>query len=194
LGLGIIDENSQGRYVGKNGTADSKPVVLPMTITGVVGNALITNITATNSPTNYTITSGTLPSGLSWNATSGVINGTPTIVANSKLVVKATNASGYRTGNVTITIAKGSQTISGVTSTLSKTVGSAAYSLNAKVTSNLTLRYASSNTSVATISANGTVSVHGAGTATLTVSQAGNANYNAATSVHQTLTVTAAAH
>ena len=194
LGLGIIDENSQGRYVGKNGTADSKPVVLPLTITGVVGNALITNITATNSPTNYTITSGTLPSGLSWNATSGVINGTPTIVANSKLVVKATNASGYRTGNVTITIAKGSQTISGVTSTLSKTVGSAAYSLNAKVTSNLTLRYASSNTSVATVSANGTVSVHGAGSATLTVSQAGNANYNAATSVHQTLTVTAAAH
>ena len=96
-------------------------------------------------------------------------------------------------GTLTINIAKGSQTISGVATTLSKEVGSAAYSLNATVSSNLTLSYASSNTSVATVAANGTVAVGGAGTAILTVSQAGDVNYNSATSVTQTLTVTQSA-
>jgi len=191
LGLGVIDNLTTGRYVGKNGTADYKPVVLPLTITGIVGNPLITNITATNSPTSYALASGSWPAGLSLNATSGVIDGTPTVIANGTvLVVRATNASGNRTGNVTINIFKGSQTISGVATTMSKEVGSAAYSLNATISSNLTLSYASSNTSVATVAANGMVTVGEAGTATLTVSQAGDANYNAATSVTQTLTVT----
>ena len=277
VGVGIIDDTSQGRYVGKNGTADSKPVVLPMTISGIVGSALITSITATNSPTSYALASGTWPAGLSLNATTGVIIGTPSVAANGTLMVRATNASGNGTGNVTINItsasaapvvaaatingtvgsaviasinatnsptsyavasgvlptglslnassgvisgmpttattsgtlvvvratnasgngtgnitfniAKGSQTISGVTATISKSVGSAAYSLNASVTSNLTLSYASSNTSVATVAANGTVTVVKAGTTTLTVSQAGNTNYNAATSVTQVLSV-----
>jgi propanediol utilization protein len=191
LGLGVIDNSTTGRYVGKNGTADSKPVVLPLTITGIVGNALITNITATNSPISYALASGSWPAGLSLNSTTGVINGTPSVIANGTvLVVRATNASGNRTGNVTINISKGSQTISGVATTLSKEAGSASYSLNATVSSNLTLSYTSSNTSVATVAANGTVTVAGAGTTTLTVSQAGDANYNAATSVTQALTVT----
>jgi hypothetical protein len=191
LGLGVIDNSTTGRYVGKNGTADSKPVVLPLTITGIVGNALVTNITATNSPTSYALASGSWPAGLSLNSTSGVISGTPSVIANGTvLVVRATNASGNRTGNVTISISKGSQTISGVTTMLSKEVGSAVYSLNATVSSNLALSYASSNTSVATVAANGTVTVGGAGTTILTVSQSGDANYNAATSVTQTLTVT----
>jgi hypothetical protein len=191
LGLGVIDNLTTGRYVGKNGTADYKPVVLPLTITGIVGNPLVTNITTTNSPTGYVLASGSWPAGLSLNATTGVIRGTPSVIANGTvLVVRATNASGNRTGNVTINIAKGSQTISGVASTLSREVGSAAYSLNATVSSNLTLSYASSNTSVASVAANGTVTVGEAGTTTLTVSQAGDANYNAAPSVTQTLTVT----
>ena len=194
LGLGVIDNSTTGRYVGKNGTADSKPVVLPLTITGIVGNALVTNITATNSPTSYALASGSWPAGLSLNATSGVISGTPSVIANGTvLVVRATNASGNRTGNVTINISKGSQTISGVATTLSKEVGSVAYSMNAMVSSNLTLSYASSNTSVASVAANGTVTLGGAGTTTLTVSQSGDANYNPATSVTQTLTVTESA-
>ena len=89
-------------------------------------------------------------------------------------------------------VGKGNQTISGVTSTLSKTVGSAAdsYSLNATASSGLKLSYKSSNTKVAKVATNGTVTIVKEGTAILTVSQAGNANYNAASSVKQTLTVT----
>jgi hypothetical protein len=167
------------------------PVVTSATINGTVGKMLSVSINATNSPTSYAITSGTLPSGLSLNTTTGVISGTPIVATNRKIMVmSATNASGNGKGNVTVKIAKGSQTISGVTSTLSKAVGSAAYSLNATASSGLKLSYKSWNRKVAKVAADGTVTIVKAGTAILTVSQAGNANYNAASIVKQKLTVT----
>ena len=64
----------------------------------------------------------------------------------------------------------------------------ATYALSATVNSGLTLSYSSSDTGVATVDASGNVTVVAAGTATLTVSQAGDSNYNAASNVTQTLT------
>jgi len=194
LGLGVIDNSTSSRYVGQNGTSVFKPIVLPVTINGTVGSAVSNSVTAAYSPTSYAIASGTLPTGLSLNATTGVISGTPTTATvNSTVVsVRATNTSGNGTGNLTFSIAKSAQSISGVASALSLTTGAAAYSLNASVSSNLTLSYSSSNTSVATVASNGTVTVVGAGSTTLTVSQAGNANYASANSVTQTLAVTSA--
>ena len=194
LGLGVIDNLTTGPYVGKNGTSVFKPIVVPLTINGTVGSALSDSVTAAYSPTSYAIASGTLPTGLSLNATTGAITGTPTTATvNSTVIsVRATNTSGNGTGNFTFTIAKSAQSISGVASALSLTTGAAAYSLNASVSSNLTLSYSSSNTSVATVASNGTVTVVGAGSTTLTVSQAGNSNYASANSVTQTLTVTSA--
>ena len=69
-----------------------------------------------------------------------------------------------------------------------KTVGDAAFALGATASSNLGVSYTSSNSAVATVSGS-TVTVVGAGSTTITASQAGNANYNAATPVGQTLTV-----
>ncbi len=71
-----------------------------------------------------------------------------------------------------------------------KTVGDAAFGLTATASSGLTVSYSSSNTSVATVSGS-TVTIVGPGSATITASQAGNSNYNAATSVDQTLVVRA---
>jgi len=62
------------------------------------------------------------------------------------------------------------------------------FSLSATASSGLALSYASSNTSVATVSGS-TVTIVGAGTTDITASQAGNANYTAASDVVQTLTV-----
>ncbi|WP_416866186.1 MAG: Ig-like domain-containing protein [Imperialibacter sp.] len=69
-----------------------------------------------------------------------------------------------------------------------KVFGDAPFALTATASSGLTVSYASSNTAVATVSG-ATVTIVGAGSTTITASQAGNANYNAATSVPQTLTV-----
>jgi methionine-rich copper-binding protein CopC len=90
----------------------------------------------------------------------------------------------------TLTVTKASQSISFNTPG-GKTVGDAPFALTATASSGLAVSYTSSNTSVATISGN-TVTIAGAGTATITASQPGNGNYNSATPVERTLTVSKA--
>jgi hypothetical protein len=72
----------------------------------------------------------------------------------------------------------------------SKVVGDANFSLTATASSGLAVTYTSSNPAVATLTSAGVVTIVGAGSTVITASQAGNANYNAASSVMQTLTVT----
>ncbi len=62
------------------------------------------------------------------------------------------------------------------------------FQLSATASSGLSVSFASSNTSVATISEN-TVTLVAAGTTTITATQIGNENYNAASAVAQVLTV-----
>lgn len=69
-----------------------------------------------------------------------------------------------------------------------KTFGDADFQLTATASSNLAVSYTSSNTNVATINGN-TVTIVGAGNTTITASQAGNANYNAAVDVSHNLTI-----
>jgi len=70
----------------------------------------------------------------------------------------------------------------------SKTYGDSSFSLTGSTSSGLSLSYSSSNTGVATVSGS-VVTIVGAGSTTITASQAGNGSYNAATSVSQALTV-----
>jgi len=94
---------------------------LPVTITIGVGIAVITSantasgqtgvtfsgyqITATNSPTSYNATG--LPPGLTLNASTGLISGTPTATGTFNAQVFATNATGTGSQGVTFTIAFG---------------------------------------------------------------------------------------
>ena len=89
----------------------------------------------------------------------------------------------------TFTVAKAAQTIA--FGAITKAVGDADFSPSI-ASSGLTCTYQSSNTAVATI-VSGKVHIIGAGTATITASQAGNTNYNAAPDNTQTLTVTTSA-
>lgn len=70
------------------------------------------------------------------------------------------------------------------------TVSSSDVALNATATSNLPVGFSSSNTSVATI-VNGKIHPMGPGDCIITAYQSGNATYLAATSVNQTLIITA---
>jgi gliding motility-associated-like protein len=69
-----------------------------------------------------------------------------------------------------------------------KTYGDASFNLTATASSGLTVQYTSSNPLVASVSGS-TVSIHKAGTVTISALQTGNSNYNAAANVQQTLTV-----
>ena len=70
----------------------------------------------------------------------------------------------------------------------SKTYGDSSFALTGSASSGLAVSYSSSNTGVATVSGS-VVTIVGAGSTTITASQAGNSSYNAATSVSQALTV-----
>jgi len=70
-----------------------------------------------------------------------------------------------------------------------KTYGDATFTLGATASSGLAVTYESSNPAVATVSGN-TVTIVGVGATVIKATQAGDANYNAATAVEQTLTVT----
>ena len=65
----------------------------------------------------------------------------------------------------------------------------ATFTLNATASSGLTVSYSSSDTSIVTIVGN-EVTIIGVGSVTITASQAGNSNYEAATPVSQMLTIT----
>jgi hypothetical protein len=82
------------------------------------------------------------------------------------------------------------QTITGL-SDITKTVSDADFDLTATASSNLAVTYSSSNTAVATVTGS-KVHIVGAGTSTITASQTGDNNYEAAPDVTATLTVNAA--
>jgi uncharacterized repeat protein (TIGR03803 family) len=89
--------------------------------------------------------------------------------------------------NQNLVVNKKSQTIT-FNPLEAKTFGNANFSLAATSSSTLPVTYSSDNTNVATISGN-TVTIVGAGTASIKASQAGNASFNPAADVSQSLTV-----
>ena len=130
-----------------------------------------------------------LPTGLFCDS-SGNVTGTPT--EDGDFVVTFTvgnDADGKSVQAVLLAIAVGKtdQTIT-FAALPSKTVGDTDFAPGGSASSGLTVAYASSNTAVATI-VSGNIHIIGAGTSTITASQAGDANNNAATPVPQTLTV-----
>lgn len=98
------------------GTKILKVIILPplpvitsaLTKTGTKGVAFSYNIVATNMSTGYgpplSYTSTALPPGLTLNATSGLINGTPTVDGFYSVDITATNAAGSDTKTLDITI------------------------------------------------------------------------------------------
>jgi hypothetical protein len=84
---------------------------------------------------------------------------------------------------------KASQAIT-FSSTLNKTLLSPDFTPGATISSGLPITYTSSNTDVGIITDTNLIHVTGLGTSTITASQPGNENYNAATSKTRMLTVT----
>ena len=151
---------------------------------GDTGNNLIRKICITG----YSI-SPALPAGVSFDATTGAISGTPTVKSPlTTYTVNAFNLGGSSTKTFSLSVLQ-AQTIS--FNPLTKVLSLATdFSPGATATSNLPINYTSNNTAVATITSDGKIHIVGAGTTEITASQPGdNINYASAIPVTQTLTV-----
>jgi uncharacterized repeat protein (TIGR03803 family) len=150
---------------------------------------------------------GDAPFSLSASATSGLTvtftSGDPTVAS-----ISGTTVTILKAGTVTVTasqggdptyaaapdvqqsltIGKGNQTISfGPLATVANI--DPPFTLSATSSVGLPITFSSSNTGLATVSGNTVTLVGGAGSVTITASQTGNADYNAAAPVQQTLTI-----
>ena len=171
--------------------AGPPPVVTGASLSGTVGTIFNHQIVATNSPTSYSISSGSLPGGITLNTSSGVISGTPTTAGSFSADIVASNGTASSPATFGFTIAQGSQTINfGLIPSMP--VSDPPYTLTATASSGLPVSYSSSNPNVATVAGN-VVTFVAPGSTVITATQAGDANYAAALPVQQTLTVLAAA-
>ena len=141
--------------------------------------------------TGYTIDK-TLPTGLSFSPTTGIISGTPTVASPATVyTITGYNAAGSSVTTVTIAVAS-PQTITftgGNSTTITKSYGDPDFLPNATASSGLPVTYTSSNPAVATVTAGGNIHVVGVGTTVITATQPGNSTYLPAASVTQTITV-----
>jgi hypothetical protein len=153
--------------------------------------------------TTNTLTSSTTPaSTVTYSLVSGDTNKVSLsgdkLVINSgtgSVVVRATVAAtadrGGATADATITFQKASQTITFDPSSTTGSTSDPARTLIATSSSGLTVSLSSGNPGVASLIGN-TLYFNSAGSAVITASQAGNENYEAATAVTRTYTVTGA--
>jgi len=163
---------------------------LPSGTAGIPYSQSLSALGGTPPYSGWSLTSGSLPPGLSLNSSTGVIAGTPSSTSGSPFnftVTVADSASGVSAPqSLSITVAQQTQTITFGTIS-NQTVGSTV-TLSATASSSLAVSYSSSTTSVCTVSGT-VVTLVAAGTCTISASQPGNATYAAATPVSHSFTV-----
>ena len=180
MGGNEITVASGGKLEGTptgSGTVKIAPTITTESLPdGEVGTAYSQTLVATgDTPITWTV-SGTLPAGLSLDAATGIISGTPTAQGTSNFTVTATNDYGSDSKEFTLTIDQ-QGTIHVTSVSLDKTslelTEGGTDTLTATITpnnaTNKNVTWESSNTSVATVDANGLVTAVSAGTATITV-------------------------
>lgn len=177
--LTVSQKSVTGSFVASNkaydGTTDA--TVTGRSLSGVVGSDDVT-----------------LSGGTATFASANVGTGITVTLAGATLAgAKADNYTLSSVSTATADITKADQTITfagGAWQT--KQTGDAAFDLEASSTSGLSISFTSSNTDVATV-AGSTVTLVGEGMTTITASQTGDDNYNAATPVSRELTVSSTA-
>ncbi|ULR89759.1 IPTL-CTERM sorting domain-containing protein [Comamonas sp. B21-038] len=198
-GAGSAGSNSD--YIGIDNVVYTPYVCPTFTMTsggaisgGIVGQAFSSTLSQTGAlgTPSFAITAGALPPGLT-QSSSGLISGTPTSVGTYSFTTTVSDASGCSgSQSYSISVDQGGQSISfpsqSPASQLYTPGGS--FSINPQATAStlLPVSYDSSTPAVCTV-AGSNVSINSAGICTLVALQAGDANYTAAPSQSQSVTI-----
>ena len=92
--------------INGNGTVNHAPTITTDSLpNGTEGTSYSQTLTATGTaPITWSVTSGSLPTGLTLNESTGLISGTPTTAGTSTFTVKAANDYGSDSKSLSITI------------------------------------------------------------------------------------------
>lgn len=166
----------------------SGQVVVSGTDINLTATVTLGNLAATYDGTAKSATATTSPAGLTVAFTYDGSSTAPTNAGSYAVVGTITGSSYTGSANGTLVIAKASQTIS-FTGPADQGFTSSPIALSATATSNLAVSF-SVVSGPATVNGS-SLTLTGAGTVVVQASQAGNSNYNAATSINQTFVVAA---
>ena len=184
----IINNGTLTGEVGGSGTVTPK-ITTDSLPNGTVGEFYTATLEATGN--NITWSASGLPDGLTLNS-DGTITGTPTAEGTSTVTVKAENSAGSTSKDYTLNIKPATVPVTGLelnkNSLTLQEKGSDTLTVTVKPAdaTNQDVTWQSSNTSIATVSADGTVTAISAGTATITATAADGSGVSASC----TLTVT----
>ena len=184
-----VSVNTEGNVF----VADFSNSTIRKTVLSAPATVTLSNLSKTYTGSAQAPTTTVSPSGLSLEVIyTGTAASLSAPVTAGSYVVTASVVDNFYYGSASgvITISKASQTIT-FASVPSKFVGSGPFTVAPSSTSNLTVALSSSNTAVATVSGF-SISPIGAGTTTISATQAGDVNYLAAATVTQVLTATTA--
>ena len=172
---GTIIVEKGGKLTGNEaGTVVYAPTITTTTLpNGTVGTSYSQTLAADNNPTEWTVTVGSLPDGLTLNQSTGEISGTPTTADTYNFTVTATNRAGSDSKELSLTVK--SVSVTGVKlneeSLTLRENGSATLTATVEPAgaTNKMVTWSSDKPEVATVDTNGKVTAVGEGEATITV-------------------------
>ncbi|MBY8823840.1 Ig-like domain-containing protein [Sphingomonas colocasiae] len=138
---------------------------------------------------------GSLPPGTVLDPATGTVSGTPTTAGSFSYAVMASDSQAPAvsiSGNVSVTITRGDQTISFTSAAPAASVGGVPYTVSAAATSGLPVTLLLDGASTGCALTGNTVTFTATGTCRIDANQAGDSNWNVASQVQQSFTVGAA--
>ena len=132
---------STKQFTGTIGSAVGPTITTTTLGTVQSGSAFSLTLAASGStPITYAVQSGSLPTGLTLNTSSGVISGTPTVVGSYTFTIRATNSAGYGDKAFTGSVAGIAPTIT--TTSLNSMYRAFAFSQTLSVSGSASITYA----------------------------------------------------